>query len=516
MSTAVRAPGLGPIIGHTTDTTCRVWIRGHDSGDDRTIGIAVLQRDGVSLPATAQYFRLKREHDRTGTADFKDLTPDTTYGVLVASLTLHTEDPLEVNSDDDVWTSLPAAAGWVGQLEKLGREEAGGSFTTFPAAELHSLSFVFGSCRYPGVLWQKKKADIIFRSIHERIHQAVGPRPRFFMMVGDQIYADVLPKDWGLTVADTEEEFRERYLSAFGAPNTRTLLAHTPTYMILDDHEIEDNWVQGRIGSAAKRKLFHIAVQAYRSYQWSHSPRNFGELLYYDFDVGKFPFFVIDGRTQRIRDDDDYDLSDNHLLGRPAEGKPYKGQIDELCDWLRAQQSAHGNRPKFVVTASVFVPNAVRTVRGDRQKCEDDSWAAFPLTRRQLLDTIVQHGVQNVVFLSGDIHCSNVAELDFYRDGADSGIKAFSITSSAFFWPYPFADGNPLDYVHDSHLENDDFDIGGGWQMRYRARAFEQEDNFTQVDIDWLGGKITVTNYKRDGQPTGEPPHVPQVLRLAR
>ena len=43
MSTAIRAPGLGPIIGHTTATSCRVWIRTQDSGDDRTIGVAVLQ-----------------------------------------------------------------------------------------------------------------------------------------------------------------------------------------------------------------------------------------------------------------------------------------------------------------------------------------------------------------------------------------------------------------------------------------------------------------------------------------
>ena len=39
--------------------------------------------------------------------------------------------------------------------------------------------------------------------------------------------------------------------------------------MILDDHEIEDNWSQDRIRRDAKYQLFTIAIDAYLSYQWS-------------------------------------------------------------------------------------------------------------------------------------------------------------------------------------------------------------------------------------------------------
>ena len=307
-------------------------------------------------------------------------------------------------------------------------------------------------------------------------------------------------------VADTEEEFRERYVSAFGAPNTSALLRQIPTYMILDDHEIEDNWVQGRINKSEKRNLFNFAIQAYLSYQWSHGPRAFGKQLYYSFDVAGFPFFVVDGRTQRLRDDEDYDLTDNHLLGRPGKGTEYKGQIDLLCEWLVKQQADKKNRPKFIVTASVFVPNDVSTTRSDRAKCADDSWAAFPNTRDQLLKTITDHAVQNVIFVSGDIHCSNIAEMSFRSKAkgktgskALSRLKAFSITSSAFYWPYPFADGDPLNYVHDSEKENDNFAISNGWEMRYKAWSFQQEDNYTQVDIDWANKRVVVRNFGKDG-----------------
>lgn len=502
MSSLLRSPRLGPLVGHTTASTSRLWIRGCESSDSRTIGIGALYEKDSYVEGSARYFRLKREYDRTGVVDFDKLKPDCDYVARLCSLSLETPDPFEENSDEEVFDTLPPPESWIKQLEKMPDDEIVARFTTFPAAQEDSLSFVFGSCRYPGLLWGKKRADSIFKGVMNRF-AANDPtaRPRFFMMVGDQIYADTLPKDVGIAVADTESEFRERYISAFGANYTRELLRSVPTYMILDDHEIEDNWVQGRMRNAAKRHLFNIAIQAYMSYQWYHSPRNYGRYLFYSFAVAGFPFFVVDGRTQRVRDDEDYDLSDNHLLGRPGKGTGYKGQIDILSDWLVEQQKTLGDRPKFIVTASVFAPNSVATTRSDKEKAQDDAWAAFPVTRAHLLKTITENNVQNVVFLSGDIHCSNVATLQFNdkNTGVASPLRAYSVTSSAFYWPYPFADGNPLDFVHDSAQENDGFDIGNGWVMNYQVWNFEQNDNFTQVDVDLVGKAIIVRTFDRYG-----------------
>ena len=193
-----------------------------------------------------------------------------------------------------------------------------------------------------------------------------------------------------------------------------------------------------------------------------------------------------------MRDDEDRVLDDNHMLGYPAKSSRsgYKGQIDILCEWLTEQQKSMGNRPKFIISASVFVPNGVDTIVRKRKgktidnRWKDDSWAAFPETRKQLLNTIVEENVQNVVFLSGDIHCSNVAEMSFEsKQKGKLPLKAFSITSSAFYWPFPFADGEPNDYVHDSKKEGDGFDINGDLTLHYKARDFEQDDNFIQVNI---------------------------------
>ena len=73
---------------------------------------------------------------------------------------------------------------------------------------------------------------------------------------------------------------------------------------------------------------------------------------------------------------------------------------------------------------------------------------------------------QNVVYLSGDIHCCNMAEISLRGTPEAEQIKMFLVTSSPFYWPFPFADGEPSDFVHDSHAEGQ----GGGRQPRRQVR----------------------------------------------
>ena len=504
MSNMLRPPSLGPIVGHTTDASVRVWIRAADAGEHRSIGVAGLCQGKRVRPSSVTYFRLRREYDRTGVSDFNNLKPDTEYAIRTGSLALDSTDSMVELEFDEIKKRLPKAGVWADDLEQLPAEQCEARVRTFPKQDAGGdLAFIFGSCRYPGLLWGKKRADLIFKAIYERFHngQDAVP-PRLMIMAGDQIYADMLNRHIPFGLADTEKEFRERYLTAFGAPNTRRLLRTIPQYMILDDHEIEDNWVQGRVKDSDKRTLFNLAISAYRSYQWSHCPRNHGQKLFYQFECAGYPFFVLDGRTQRMREDKDEVLEDNHLLGIPAQphhGKQYKGQIDIVCEWLKKQQDKIGDLPKFIVSASVFVPNDVARKDRSAKQWKSDSWPAFPETRRQLLRTITDHGVQNVVFLSGDIHCSNVAEISFFKENTKTDLKAWSITSSAFYWPFPFADGDPLNYIHDSQTEKDPFDIGNGHVMHYKAWDFQQEDNFTQVTIE-QGKKISVRTFDKRGR----------------
>jgi alkaline phosphatase D len=530
---SLREPHLGPIVGHTTDHSCRLWIRAFDSADRkadladdrRTIGVlAVIGEGEAEIPVGQRpvfYFRLRREYDRTGTFNLGvdtslggqgppfPLKPDRAYRVRMATMSV--DDPLPNEEDLDgalLAQRLPAPEVWRAEFDRAPLTQHEAVFRTFkaPAGVDPKLSFLLGSCRYPGILFQEREADQIFTPMLREAQGRDGRGPaRFALMVGDQIYADLLNRLVPVGRADTFEEFQERYHIAFGSLAMRRLLRQLTSYMILDDHEIEDNWTQDRVSRETGRTLYLNAIRAYLSYQWSHGPRTWDGPLYYTFECNGYPFFVLDTRTQRYTDEDG-SLADNHLLGRPALHPTEPGQLDRFLAWLTRQQAQRGAAPKFVVTASVFVPNDVATTKGDAKKLKDDSWPAFPETRRAVLRHIVEGGIQNVVFLAGDIHCSNVAAMRFAGSAAAGALRAVSITSSAFYWPFPFADGNPADYVHDSTDPRtpDTFDVTGtgAITMDYRAWNFTQEDNFCRIDVDqarhrlvvhvfdWKGGRV--------------------------
>jgi alkaline phosphatase D len=502
------------------------------NSERRTIGVVgvIETRRGKDEVVYAGYFRLHREFDRTGTfclghdvslgghavdmrpGDTPDkpyaLKPDTPYRVRLGSLSI--DDPMRDDasiSDRELRDRLPEIGNIGPQLLELDAKDCEVTIRTFPDGArppAASLGFLLGSCRYPGVMWKIKEADRIFGPMLAHASPSeYGDPVRFTLMVGDQIYADKLNRMLPVSLADTYAEFQERYLTAFGSRNMRKLLRTLPTYMTLDDHEIEDNWHQDRLKDSSKSRLFNLAIGAYMSYQWSHGPRTWGQHLYYTFECAGYPFFVLDVRTQRFKGG--LGLDDNHLLGRPTIDPNHPSQLDRLLDWLSEQQAKRGNAPKFIVSAGVFVPNDM-TERWHssvpKSKLEDsDSWPAFPATRQKLLAHIVQNRIQNVVFLSGDIHCSNVAEMRFSGGPDIEALRAFSVTSSAFYWPFPFADGDPNNYVHDSTApgQEDSFPVSAGVNMDYTAAAFTQEDNFCRLDLDKTSHTLRVRAFDDKG-----------------
>ncbi len=555
MST-LRKPSLGPIVGHTTHNSCRLWIAASDALDEksmaedrRTIGIiGVVGKNGKVKPGDIFYFRLRREYDRTGTFNlgvdkslWKDeteesklkpypLEPGMTYRVRMASLNLDDAYPNDSNvTSEAVVAKLPPPKVWEDKLNMENVKDevfAEATFTTQPvptsSGSVFPLRFLLGSCRYPGLFWKRKEADRIFgpmlkQALQEHLPEKERKPVNFTLMVGDQIYADMFNRMIPIGLADTYEEFQERYRTAFGSRNMKAFLSRIPTYMILDDHEIEDNWTQDRLHeSNRKRVLFNLAIGAYMSYQWSHGPRfadsyvhslppGEGKFLkrmdtlnlFYDFSCAGYPFFVLDTRTQRYKEEKG--LRDNHLLGKPALHESEPSQLDRLCAWLQHMQQIRKNTPKFIVSSSVFLPNSVDERAGKNQD-KSDSWAGFPNTREAVLKTMVENQIENVIFLSGDIHCSTLSKLEF--SGKGKGLTSYSIVSSAFYWPFSFADGDPGGYVHDSKDPRtlDRFDLpDGSGAMDYKAWAFTQDDNFCRIDVEPATAELVVQMFDWDG-----------------
>ena len=176
------------MIGATTGTTCRVWIRA-DAGNAqppniRHIGIAGLVQDDGTI-GDAWYFRLDRGNDLTGTIPIGDyvalghhtvdiaaelrahpdhvpiapvtpvpLTPNTRYLVRFGTLTiLDATNGARVVEDWELRDQLPPIDTIKVGLLTLERERSEAVFTTFGPSGQDSprLSFLLGSCRYPGL-----------------------------------------------------------------------------------------------------------------------------------------------------------------------------------------------------------------------------------------------------------------------------------------------------------------------------------------------------------------------------
>ena len=525
----LRHPALGPIVGHTTPDSCRVWIRADPRDEDgnpadpskRTVGVLGLIRDdrlGIPEPMV-HYFRLRREFDRTGTLDVGEerllaegLHPGGRYRVKVGYLVVDDPDPPDVEaSDAEVFARLPDPSVWAEQLLALDPARSEATFRTFPNdgdAPQEPVSFMIGSCRYPGLGWKSRHSDRIFGAMCEMLEWADPPMA--LLSVGGQIDADGFSRHTPTNRQQAYEAYRQRYTDAYRSPNFRRLTRSIPTYMTIGGREIGHNWSRERMAREGGYHRLAVAIDAYHNYQWSLGPRSWGKALYHYFELNGYPVFSLDTRTQRTYGGDPADLRTNHLLGAPAHDAAVAGQLERLCDWLQVMQDQRGNAPKFIVSPGPFMPNpmSARTVLAGHNPAalgHSDSWAAFPETRAKILQTVIDQMVQNVVWLSGDIHCSCVARMEFSDEEGIEHLRMFSITSSPLYRPYPFADGDSFDFVHDSTApgQEDSFNFetrsGARITANYRAWNFARQDNFTLVTIDRDSASIGVTVCDRKG-----------------
>jgi len=243
---------VGPIVGETTSNRVRLWGRaGYQptpEGPRRATGVVRVRSASGGGFSDPLFFPMNPNFDLTGV-------------VVVGSLEARTEHQYEMGyyfseaeTSDLDWTEASRSS------FRTGTDDSGAS-----------RSFVMGSCRYLprlfGGTWLDGRGDRLFGSILRQIDE--GQRPLdALLMLGDQIYAD----DLGFLFPDRLlDDYLERYRQAFGQSNIRRLMSRVPTYMILDDHEIEDGWPQ-RATPKDYRVRYPAAIHAYQTYQASHSP----------------------------------------------------------------------------------------------------------------------------------------------------------------------------------------------------------------------------------------------------
>lgn len=365
------------IIGHTTHRSVRIWVRG-----DETHPHAFVTVERPSGAPITKHVPLEARHIHTGVVEFTRLAADAPHTCKVAFG--RTAD------------ALP--------MHRVDFGHCTGAFRTFPKkGSATPFSFLLGSCNLH-TIWIFSSPEPAFETLAEK---AVGDDAAFMIHCGDQIYADV-PPDIFSGNPDLEK-YRECYLDAWGSSRaTRKFLTQLPQYMILDDHEIVDNFAND-MGDANDRaglqSMKTDALKAYREFAHIRHPDSFddGQAYHYTFRCGDAEFFVLDTRTERRlnprRDASGAVIREPELIG--------PRQMTRFKDWLKAKKNAL----KFVVTSVPFV--------GEVSDADDriDKWNGplFLRQREEILRHMAEHDIYGTVFLTGDMHTSYHATLTLTR-----------------------------------------------------------------------------------------------------
>ncbi|MFJ2484077.1 alkaline phosphatase D family protein [Pseudomonas sp. NPDC087598] len=452
-------PTIGPIIGHVTTNHARIFIRGNRQNNAPAFGGIRYRLSGTQQWSKTLFARLSELRDMSEVLVLDNLSSDTEYeyqaGWFSPMNPVHTTDSI---------AELPLQ--WPREIYRL---------HTRSSKAMQPKAYIVGSCRYlrmtAGIASLPHLGDRIFASISQLIEGA-QPAISATLMTGDQIYVD----DLNLIAPDREyKDILSKYRAAFSQPNIKHLMSGTSTYMILDDHEIEDNWPAN--AGKSDGELYRNAMAAYELYQVSHSPaheltdngqvnRSKLEHYWYQFSDGDIEWFVTDSRTRRNLSADDRRILD-------------EAQEQALLKWLINSPA----RVKFVVTSVMFYP--------DRKVLGDDAWKAFPEQRLRLLETIRTRHIKNVVFISGDVHGSLTSRLT-HSETPD--FEVHTIVSS------PLCNSKLLPYAKASTFILDQplvTTAAGDYRHELTSNVIS-EDNFAHVVVEV--DQILVNYHDRDGK----------------
>lgn len=376
------------ILGHTTDTSAKVWVRASSRWP-----VAFVQLINPANNKKLAEFSISTQESEFFTAvhEFTALAADTDYKIKVAfGKTL--KDPADA---------------------RVREAYAEGRFKTFPKTNKQPFTFLLGSCNLHslGILERPDQSWITISRV------AAKTQARFMIHAGDQIYADI-----PLKPEASLEHYRDKYLDAWDdCIPAKKALTELPHYMILDDHEIINNYENGRGGLGST--LPRIALKAYWEFQHSHNPVTLGtpDQYYYAFSYGDVQFFVLDTRTSRISG-----------LKQMIDDK----QLQSLLAWM----SQHKNNTKFIVTSVPFV--------GAVKNPEQDKWCdpAFMVQREKILEHILKKGISDVVFLTGDMHTSYCADMEI-SDSSGNKTVIHELMSSPI---NQFTPSLPLEFYYES------------------------------------------------------------------
>lgn len=201
--------------------------------------------------------------------------------------------------------------------------------------------------------------------------------PDFMIWLGDNIY--LREPDW-----NTETGIHHRYTHTRSTPEMQAFLASTHNYAILDDHDFGPNDSdRGFWNKNETLKAFELF--------WANPSYGVGDIVgaITSFKWGDAEFFLLDNRTYRAPN------------RRKTGNKTQLGEAQ--LQWLFDNLASSYSTFKFVVLGGQFLSTC--------PTYESYSNYGFNEERQRIIDFIHDENIKNVIFLTGDVHFSEVSVL---------------------------------------------------------------------------------------------------------
>lgn len=200
--------------------------------------------------------------------------------------------------------------------------------------------------------------------------------------------------------AVTLDDYRAKYRLYRSDPALRAVHAHFPIVMLWDDHEVQDNYAGGeRDGGLPPSKHFSLAREraARRAFFDSMPAFPHGRRLYGTMRFGaNVELIVMDQRSYRANQPcDDAVVAPCADWNQPRDflGRRQMSYVKDALSRSKARWKVMANEVTIMPTRVLGGANYTY-----------DNWMGYPQEREELLTHIRDNEIDDVVFITGDIH----------------------------------------------------------------------------------------------------------------
>lgn len=270
--------------------------------------------------------------------------------------------------------------------------------------------------------------------------------------MGDNIYGDFLAISPG-----TASYISAQYNTLKNNADFKRLKAAVPMIATWDDHDygFNDAGASGSPNRNAARRLFcDFWGEPATSLRRTRTDGIYTS-YYYGDDAHKIQVILLDNRWNRSK----YN-SGNTLTGYTISTDPTKTMLGTAqWNWLKAELMQPA-KIRFIVSGVQFCA----------QKSTNEGWSLFPLEQEKMFQTIRDARAEGVVFLSGDVHYSDI-----------------NMRTPTNLYPI-------YDFTSSSVNETE----GSPKASSYRIAGPFGKPNYSVLNINWNAAPVTITTTTYD------------------